>query len=330
MKNEKNILFAVDSSDFSKQALLKAGELLKSNDTFRLVLFYGAADPNAILPSELIGKDARAIEAHQVVWNLEARKGLDNAREALIAAGFDPERISTIFKEKCNDPAVSMMNLVAAEAIETLALGRWGKSSVSRQIIGSNTYHLAQLADNTPLWVIDPRIGTHDVLVGLVGAPISQRVVDYTVRYFSHLKDSKFTLFHVIPPLPIQGLDLVDIASIENNEEQQKMLCEKIIFQMKNHIVFHLKDYTDKVKEIAEDGREKLIKAGIPEKNVFLKIQPPKTGIARDILKELEKGKQGVLVIGRRGFNDIKEFGLGSKASKLLIKTRVFNLCLIN
>jgi len=322
MKNEKNILFAVDSSDFSKQALLKTGELLKSNNTFRLVLFHGAADPNAILPPELIGKDARAIEAHQVIWNLEARKVLDNAREALIAAGFNPERTATIFKEKCNDPAVSMMNLVAAEAIETLALGRWGKSSVSRQIIGSNTYHLAQLADNIPLWVIDPRICSHNVLVGLVGAPISQRVVDYTVRYFSHLKDSRFTLFHVIPPLPPHGLDSVDIVNIETSEDQQKILWEKI--------VFHLKDYTDKVKEIAEDGREKLIKAGIPEENIFLKIQSQKAGIARDILKQLEEGNHGILVIGRRGFKDIKEFGLGSKANKLLIKARVFNLCLVN
>lgn len=322
MQKEKNILFAVDSSDFSKQALLKTGELLKSNDTFKLVLFHGAADPTAIFPPELIGKDFRAIEEHRIIWNKKARKILDNARKTLIASGFNPELISTIFKEKCNDPVVSMMNIADAEAIETLALGRWGKSSVSRQIIGSNTYHLAQLADNLPLWVIDPRICSHDVLVGLVGAPISQRVVDYTVRYFSHLKESRFTLFHVIPPLPPQGMNSVDIVNIETSEDQQKILWEKI--------VFHLKDYTDKVKEIAEDGREKLIKAGIPEKNIFLKIQPQKTGIARDILKELEEGNHGILVIGRHGFKDIIDFGLGSKATKLLIKARVLNLCLVN
>ncbi|MFP4531156.1 MAG: universal stress protein [Desulfobacterales bacterium] len=322
MPKEKSILFAIDSSDFSKQALIKTGKLLKPNEDFKIILFHGTADPCAILPPELLGEDSGSIESPQVIWNLEARKVLDNAREALIASGFNPERISTVFEEKCNDPAASMLKTADKQPVETLALGRWGKSSVSRQIIGANTYHLAQLANNIPLWVIDPRIYSYNVLVGLVGAPISQRVVDYTVKYFSHLKDSTFTLFHVIPPLPPQGLDSVDIVNIEGNEHQQKIIWEKI--------VFHFKDYTDKVKEIANDARDKLIKAGIPEKNVFLKIQSQKRGIARDILVELEDGNHGILVIGRRGFKDIRDFGLGSKANKLLIKARVFSLCLVN
>jgi hypothetical protein len=45
---------------------------------------------------------------------------------------------------------------------------------------------------------------------------------------------------------------------------------------------------------------------------------------------ELEEGDHGILVIGRKGYRDIKEFGLGSKAKKLLVNGRAFVICLVN
>jgi nucleotide-binding universal stress UspA family protein len=95
-------------------------------------------------------------------------------------------------------------------------------------------------------------------------------------------------------------------------------------------LVMWLKEYTDKVKEIADDATNKLLKAGVSEQNIVFKIGPQKVGIARDIFMELEKGNYGILVMGRRGFKDIKEFGLGSKANKLLIKCRGYIVCLVN
>ena len=322
MNKGKSVLFAIDDSDFSRQALLKTAELVKKDKDFNITLFHGAPRSEACLPAELIGADASAIEKHRELLNLEAQELLESAKAALIEIGYTPDRLSVILEEECNNPAVSMLKLADSESIQTLALGRWGRSSVSRQIIGSVTYHLAQEADNLALWIIDPRICSYNVLVGLTGAPISHRVVDYTLRHFNHLRENRFTLFHVIPPFPPQGLDSVDLNGIETDEERQKMIGKTLFL--------HLKEYTEKVKAIARDAREKLIAAGVPEENVHLKIQAQKRGIARDILEELEEGNHGILVIGRRGFKDIKEFGMGSKANKLLIKARAFNLCLVN
>ena len=63
---------------------------------------------------------------------------------------------------------------------------------------------------------------------------------------------------------------------------------------------------------------------------MVFKFEPQNKGIARDILVEMEKGNHGILVIGRRGYKDIKEFGIGSKANKLLISGRAFVICLVN
>lgn len=84
------------------------------------------------------------------------------------------------------------------------------------------------------------------------------------------------------------------------------------------------------VEKIANEGKERLLKTGVPERSVLIKLQGQLKGIARDILTELEQGKYGVLIFGPKGFKDIKQFGLGSKASKLLHTAKALSICLVS
>ena len=89
-------------------------------------------------------------------------------------------------------------------------------------------------------------------------------------------------------------------------------------------------DDLEEVEKIANEGKEKLIKVGIPEENITFKVQVQDRGIARDILAELEGGGYGILVLGRKGFKSINQFGLGSKANKLLLTAHALAVCLVN
>jgi nucleotide-binding universal stress UspA family protein len=89
-------------------------------------------------------------------------------------------------------------------------------------------------------------------------------------------------------------------------------------------------DYTNTVKQIANEGKEKLIKAGVPAQNVIIKVRAQQIGIARDILAELEEGKYGILIVSRKGFKDIKQFGLGSNANKLVHAAHTHLISLVN
>jgi nucleotide-binding universal stress UspA family protein len=91
-----------------------------------------------------------------------------------------------------------------------------------------------------------------------------------------------------------------------------------------------MKDYAKAVEKIANEGKEKLMRTGVPERNILIKLQAQQEGIARYILTELEEGKYGILILGRKGFKDIKQFGLGSKANKLLHTAQAFSICLVN
>ena len=158
MNKEKGVLFGIDDSDFAQQALLGTGGLLKNSKNLKITVFHGVTEPDFSSFTESSGQDLDMIEKYRERWTLKGQKVLKQAKESLTESGFDPDKTSTIFDKKCSDPAEAMLKMAAHEGIETLAVARWGKTTVSRKVIGSVTYRLSQLANDQALWIIDPRI----------------------------------------------------------------------------------------------------------------------------------------------------------------------------
>ncbi|MBW1770679.1 MAG: universal stress protein [Deltaproteobacteria bacterium] len=71
----------------------------------------------------------------------------------------------------------------------------------------------------------------------------------------------------------------------------------------------------DHLKEVMEKATKVLVEAGY---HVTVKIRKKKSGIARDILKEAQRGKYTTLVLGRRGLSAVKEFLFGSVSHKVV------------
>ena len=313
----KKLLFGVDDSDFSRQALAEAGALQKNSPNLKITIFHGDSDSNFSSMARMLKLSPDELEKYHQLLSLEEKSILKKAEEALTESGFDPKRVTTFFEQDCNAPSESMMKLAGSQGFETVAVARWGARTLSRQFMGSVTYRLINMADIPAVWIMDPRVRSHDVLVTLVGAQVSHRVMEYTLRYFAHLKESRFTFFHVIPAPPPQIWNYGYIRDKDSFEEQQEKIRQ------------WLEEKTDRVTQIADEGRQRLIKAGIPEQNITLKIKPQEQGIARDILKELETGNYGIILIGRKGSKNIREFKLGSKANKLLYSAHTLITCIL-
>ncbi len=179
---DKKLLFGVDDSDFSRQALAEAGDLQKNSPNLKITIFHGAGDPNLSFMTRMLKLSPDELEKYHQLLSLEEKSILKKAKEALTESGFDPKRVTTIFEQGCNDPSESMIKLAGSQGFETVAVARWGARTVSRQFIGSVTCRLANMADTPTVWIMDPRIRSHDVLVTLVAAPVGRRVQGYGVH----------------------------------------------------------------------------------------------------------------------------------------------------
>jgi nucleotide-binding universal stress UspA family protein len=318
MDIEQRILFGIDDSEFAREAVTTAGALLKDRKSLSITLFYGAPDPHLSSSAKLLRLTPAAVEEYRKLLSLQEHRVLERAEEALTGSGFDAGRVAIRGEGKCHDPAGMMLQLATTIGSETIALARSSTPRLERIVMGSVTYRLVNLADERAIWVIDPPIVSHNVLVALVGAPISRRVMEHAVRYFAHLTKSRFTLFHAIPPLPPQYWDHTRILNEQEREEREIQIAH------------WTKECADRVREIADEGKQRLLQAGVPERNVAFKAQPVDRGIARDILAELTEGNCGILVIGRKGSRESSRFRLGSKANKLLHDARDCIVCLVN
>lgn len=311
----EKLLFGVDCSETSRAALAVVGDLLKSSKGLDATIFHCAAplgQETLTRPGEA-GPEAGE-EGTQRVFS-DGRDVLARAREALLGSGFDHSRVSAVWQDYCSDPAVALLHMACNQKYETIALARREGASRDPSPMGSVAYRLVYTADKRAIWLVDPPLVSKDVLVALVGAPISRRVVAHVVRYFGHLRDERITFMHVVPRLPPAYWD--DGHILEGDERKERIA--KIA-----------SDYGEMVKDIADEGIKGLLEAGVPRKNVKFRVRTIKRGMARDILREMERRGYGILVIGRRGSRNISRFPLGSKSAKLLHGARGSMVCIVN
>jgi nucleotide-binding universal stress UspA family protein len=318
MNVEQKMLFGIHDLESARHALIAAGSLLKERKNIGVTLFHGSPDADLSTVAKLLRLTPEVVEEYRKVCSMQEGEVLEYAKDLLAESGIDPARLATICEGKCHDAAAAMLKLANVEGLDPIILARRREPLLERMLMGPVTYRVVQMAEWRTIWLIDPPVTSQDVLVALVGAPISRRVMEHAVQHFSHLSDSKFTLFHVIPPMPPMYWD---DTRIFDEQERKVRDSEKSVW---------MQDYADRVKEFAEEGKKRLTSEGVPEENVAFKVQPAKKGMAGEILSELEKGNYGILVIGRKGSKEVSPFRLGSIATKLLHNAQRCVICLVN
>lgn len=152
------------------------------------------------------------------------------------------------------------------------------------------------------------------ILVAFDNSENAMRAVEYVARSFP-IEDS-ITLFHVFSDSAV----LCDMHSPE--------LAEYFIAQQSSFCALEDKK-KDLVKEAMEKAKALLTQAGFSAEKIEFRLETKKKGIARDILKEADKG-YGVVVIGRRGLSAIAEFFIGSVSAKVLNSAKNVAVLIVN
>ena len=152
------------------------------------------------------------------------------------------------------------------------------------------------------------------VLVAIDDSENAMRAVEFIADSFT--KETKITLFNVIQ-------DTAALCEMNSPEltpyfkSQQSSFC--LLEEKKKELV----------NQAVEKAREILKDAGFDEKNITVKSELKKSGVARDIVKEAASGYK-VIVMGRRGMSGIKDFILGSISQKVFHSAKNISVLFVN
>ena len=153
-----------------------------------------------------------------------------------------------------------------------------------------------------------------NILVAFDDSDNAMRAVEFVSKSFT--LDSRITLLNILQ----DSINLCDMNSPELTPyflTQQSAFCA--LEGKKKEIV----------NEAMGKAKEALVRSGFTEKNISMKIEKKKSGIARDLINEAQSGYD-LIVIGRRGLSGIMEFILGSVSQKVLHYAKDTSVMVVN
>ncbi len=152
------------------------------------------------------------------------------------------------------------------------------------------------------------------ILVAFDDSDNAMRAVEFIAQSFS--PEHEITLFSVLQ-------DIAVICDMYSPELTPYFLSQRDAFCS---IEDKKKDFVEKA---IKEAKEFLRKAGFDEKNITIKIETQKKGIARDIINEASSGYD-IVIMGRRGLSGIKGFILGSISQKVLNASKNISVLLVD
>ena len=72
-----------------------------------------------------------------------------------------------------------------------------------------------------------------------------------------------------------------------------------------------------------------LLKAGLAERRAAIRVIDGSRNNARDILDEARSNAIGTIVLGKRGYSNVKDFSMGSIARKVLNEASDMAVCMV-
>jgi len=139
------------------------------------------------------------------------------------------------------------------------------------------------------------------ILLAIDDSENARRAVEFVANFFA--PDNKITLFNVIP-------DTATLCAMNSPG-----LTPYFTSQLSSFCLLEEKK-KKLVNEAMQKAKRILLDAKFEEKNITIKSEIKKSGIARDIIREAQDG-YNVVVMGKRGLSGIKDFILGSVSQKV-------------
>ena len=296
---KKKILLAVDDSIHSKHAIVYAAKMAAISDQLNYTLFH-------ILPSisqYLIDEAKTNFKAGNEIQNIirknqeKAYQFLNNYKEQIVKMGIKEDQIDIVVQPKMLGMARDVLEHAQKGLYDAICIGRRGLTRLQTTFAESVTKKLLQHSQVIPVWVVDGEVESKKVMAAVDGSESSLRAVDHLCFMLLGNDEINITIFHV-------AAKIGDYCEIDFSDTGAEL--EKLVIEGDKRCVQSF--YTHALKKFRE--------AGIGEDRILIKEVKPRMNVGKAIINEVNQGKYGTVVLGRRGLS--RSFFMG-KVSEYVI-----------
>ncbi len=307
----KMVVVPVDGSENALRALNYLSLVFGSKYNLKVVLFYLLPS----LPQILIEGSTTSDEMARKFTELEkknsamAQRILSEGKKRLLDKGFKKQAVETVFQKRAVGVARDICNGSENMRADAIIISTRGLSRPKAFFIGETANKVLEFSRSCPVWMVKGAVRKKNVLLAIDNSQNAMRAADYA-GFILPGTETHVTIFHSKRDLK----RFMPNGLIEEFPEFQKFWKHKA-----GEVVA---PYLKRAKEI-------LIKAGLKENQVSIKLDDGSESAEIDILKEVENSDAGTIILGKRGCSDEKKFSMGTVAKKVLYQASDLTVCVV-
>jgi len=307
----KMVVVPLDGSENALRALDYLSLVFGSKYHLKVVLFYLLPS----LPQILIEGSKTSDEVARKFTELEkknramAQRILSEGKKRLLDKGFKEQAVETVFHTREVGIARDICNWSENMRADAIIISTRGLSRLKAFFMGETANKVLEFNRSCPVWMVKGAVTRKNVLLAIDNSQNAMRAADYA-GFILPGTDAHVTIFHSKRDLK----RFMPNGLIEEFPEFQKFWKHKA-----GEVVA---PYLKRAKEI-------LLKSGLKENQISIKLDAGSESAAVDIHKEVENSDAGTIILGKRGCSDVKDYSMGSVARKVLYQASDMTVCIV-
>jgi nucleotide-binding universal stress UspA family protein len=308
---EKLIVVPIDGSENALKSLNYLNTLFGSKHHLKLTLLHvlPGLPPILVEESRKSSSTARQLKEMEKKNISMAERVLTQAKKRLLGLGFDDKAVETVYRKREIGIARDICRWSEDKQADALVVSSQGRSRLEAFFTGEVANKLLEYVKICPVWLVKGTVKNKGILLAVDHSENAMRAVDHA-GFILAGADAGVTIFHSRRDLR----QFVPKEVLEEFPEVQKFWQHKA---------------GEVVAPYLTKAREMLVQAGLAENQISVKVVDGSRNAAKDILKEAQENAVGTIILGRKGYSNVKDYAMGSVPKKVLERAADMAVCIV-
>lgn len=268
------------------------------------------------LPPILVEESKKSKKTIKLVQDIEKRNSqmaeriLAEAKDRLINVGFTPKTVEAVFRNRTIGVARDICGWAEKnKKADAIFIASRGRSRLEAFFTGEIANKVLEYVKVCPVWMVKGTVKNKNVLLAVENSESAMRAVEHAACLLSGTA--------------------VNVTVFHSKRDLRRFVPDEVLQEFPGVQKFWQKKAGEVVAPYMKKAREKLIRSGIAENQISVKMVEGSRSPARDILDEAEENAIGTVILGRKGSSSVEDYAMGSTTKKVLDRASDMAVCIV-